>query len=140
MIGAMTMWRLMRWNVSLSDSVARSVTRPLAKKARYIRGNPPRDIVNRVRMLSISHLQKRFGERIAVYDVSFEVAPGETIGLLGPNGAGKTTTLSLISGLAQADSGSVSFQGQFLDHDANQLKRRTSRPISRMSRCWRCKS
>lgn len=75
-------------------------------------------------MLSISHLQKRFGERIAVDDVSFEVAPGETIGLLGPNGAGKTTTLSLISGLAQPDSGSVSFQGQFLDHDANQLKRR----------------
>ncbi len=38
-------------------------------------------------MLSITHLQKRFGERVAVDDVSFEVRSGETVGLLGPNGA-----------------------------------------------------
>ena len=74
-------------------------------------------------MLKVSHLRKRFGERIAVDDVSFEVGAGETIGLLGPNGAGKTTTLSMMCGLARPDGGSVSFQGQAVQ-DANQFKRR----------------
>jgi ABC-2 type transport system ATP-binding protein len=74
--------------------------------------------------LSISHLQKRFGDRLAVDDVSFEVRAGETIGLLGPNGAGKTTTLSMMSGLAQPDGGSVSFQGTILQPDSDELKRR----------------
>jgi ABC-2 type transport system ATP-binding protein len=75
-------------------------------------------------VLSISHLQKRFGDRVAVNDVCFEVPDGETVGLLGPNGAGKTTTLSMMSGIAQPDSGSVSFQGQLVHQDANRLKRR----------------
>lgn len=76
-------------------------------------------------MLSITHLKKRFGDRIAVDDVSFEVRAGETIGLLGPNGAGKTTTLSMLSGLTQPDGGSVSFGGELLHQDdAASLKRR----------------
>ena len=75
-------------------------------------------------MLCITHLQKRFGDRVAVDDVSFEVRAGETLGLLGPNGAGKTTTLSIMSGLARPDKGSVSFQGQAVHQDANHLKRR----------------
>jgi ABC-2 type transport system ATP-binding protein len=75
-------------------------------------------------LLSISHLQKRFGERVAVDDVSFEVRAGETIGLLGPNGAGKTTTLSMMSGIARPDGGSVSFDGQIVHQDANHLKMR----------------
>ena len=74
-------------------------------------------------LLSITHLQKRFGDRIAVDDVSFEVRAGETLGLLGPNGAGKTTTLSIMSGLVRPDKGSVSFQGQAVHQDANHLKR-----------------
>lgn len=75
-------------------------------------------------MLSISRLQKRFGDRIAVDDVSFEVREGETIGLLGPNGAGKTTTLSMMSGLSRPDGGSVSFRGRIVRQDAGDLKRR----------------
>jgi ABC-2 type transport system ATP-binding protein len=75
-------------------------------------------------VLSISHLQKRFGDRIAVDDVSFEVRAGETIGLLGPNGAGKTTTLSMMSGLVQPDGGSASFDGRPVQQDAEDLKRR----------------
>jgi len=74
-------------------------------------------------LLSITHLQKRFGDRVAVDDVSFEVRAGETLGLLGPNGAGKTTTLSIMSGLVRPDKGSVSFQGQAVHQDANHLKR-----------------
>lgn len=75
-------------------------------------------------MLSITRLQKRFGARIAVDDVSFEVRAGETVGLLGPNGAGKTTTLSIMSGLTQPDSGAVSFGGALVHQDADSLKRR----------------
>ncbi|HEV2701031.1 MAG TPA: ABC transporter ATP-binding protein [Steroidobacteraceae bacterium] len=73
-------------------------------------------------MLRVSHLQKRFGERIALDDVSFEIRAGETVGLLGPNGAGKTTTLAMISGLAQPDQGSVSYQDQPIARDASELK------------------
>ena len=79
--------------------------------------------VGRGYLLSITHLQKRFGDRLAVDDVSFEVRAGETLGLLGPNGAGKTTTLSIMSGLARPDKGSVFFQGQAVHQDANHLKR-----------------
>jgi ABC-2 type transport system ATP-binding protein len=73
-------------------------------------------------MLAVNHLQKRFGERTAVADVSFEIRSGETLGVLGPNGAGKTTTLAMICGLAQPDQGSVSFQGRLVHRDANELK------------------
>jgi ABC-2 type transport system ATP-binding protein len=75
-------------------------------------------------MLRVDHLHKRFGDRVAVDDVSFEVGAGETVGLLGPNGAGKTTTLSMMSGLGKPDTGSVSFNGQVVRQDADDLKRR----------------
>ena len=57
-------------------------------------------------------LRKRFGDRLAVDDVGFEVAAGECYGLLGPNGAGKTTTISLICGLLVGDGGEVTVAGQ----------------------------
>ena len=43
--------------------------------------------------LSVDHLSKHFGDRVAFDDVSFEVSQGEVFGFLGPNGAGKTTTV-----------------------------------------------
>jgi len=62
-------------------------------------------------MLTASHLTRRFGERLAVEDVSFELAAGEIFALLGPNGAGKTTTLRMLAGLIAPTSGSVRRQG-----------------------------
>ena len=56
-------------------------------------------------------LVKRFNDLVAVDGVDIEISPGETYGLLGPNGAGKTTTISMISGLLEPDSGSVSVNG-----------------------------
>ena len=62
-------------------------------------------------MLEATHLSRSFGTRLAVDDVSFRVAPGETYGLLGPNGAGKTTTIRLVCGLLSADTGEVTVAG-----------------------------
>ncbi len=69
-------------------------------------------------------LTRRFGDRVAVDDVSFSIAVGETYGLLGPNGAGKTTTISMIWGLLSRDAGTVEIDGLDLDHDPQGLKSR----------------
>ncbi len=58
-------------------------------------------------LITTSHLVKRYGENLAVNDVSFEVKAGEVFGFLGPNGAGKTTTIRMIVGLLQPSAGSV---------------------------------
>ena len=62
-------------------------------------------------MIEVTDLRKAFGSNQAVDGVSFSIKQGETFGLLGPNGAGKTTTLSMLVGILQADSGSVSVNG-----------------------------
>jgi len=60
----------------------------------------------------IAHsLVKRYGDKIAVKDVSFEVFGGEIFGFLGPNGAGKTTTIKMVVGLLQPTSGTVQVAG-----------------------------
>jgi ABC-2 type transport system ATP-binding protein len=61
--------------------------------------------------LSVDHLSKRFGDRVAVNDVSFSVGRGEVFGFLGPNGAGKTTTVRVLGTLLQPTSGSASVAG-----------------------------
>jgi ABC-2 type transport system ATP-binding protein len=58
--------------------------------------------------LSVTALSKSYGELRALSDVSFEAGEGEVIAILGPNGAGKTTLLSIIAGIQQATSGTVS--------------------------------
>ena len=61
--------------------------------------------------LSVRHLTKRFGARVAFEDVSFEVARGEVFGFLGPNGAGKTTTVRTLATLLTPSAGSASVAG-----------------------------
>jgi ABC-2 type transport system ATP-binding protein len=61
--------------------------------------------------LVVEHLSKRFGERLAVDDVSFTVAAGEVFGFLGPNGAGKTTTVRMLGTLISPTAGSASVAG-----------------------------
>jgi ABC-2 type transport system ATP-binding protein len=63
-------------------------------------------------LLTASHLSRRFGDRIAVEDVSFNLERGEIFALLGPNGAGKTTTLRILAGLIAPTSGSVLIDGE----------------------------
>lgn len=61
--------------------------------------------------LNVRHLHKRYGQHVAVDDVSFTVDEGEIFGIIGPNGAGKTTTVESIAGLRTPDSGSISVLG-----------------------------
>ena len=61
--------------------------------------------------LVASHLTRRFDSRVAVDDLSFELARGEIFALLGPNGAGKTTTLRMLAHLIRPTSGSVQVDG-----------------------------
>ena len=49
-------------------------------------------------MIEISNLTKRYGQKLAVDDVSFYVDRGEILGFLGPNGAGKSTTMNILTG------------------------------------------
>jgi ABC-2 type transport system ATP-binding protein len=63
-------------------------------------------------MIKAEHLSKKYGNIIALEDVSFEVEKGETFGLLGPNGAGKTTSIKVLCGLIKPDKGTVSLDGK----------------------------
>ena len=74
-------------------------------------------------VLRCDQLTRRFGDRTAVDNISFEVAPGETYGLLGPNGAGKTTTIRMVCGLLRRDGGSVTLRGEPLDQNTIAAKR-----------------
>lgn len=66
--------------------------------------------------LVVSHLQKRYGARTVVHDVSLRVEPGSVVGLLGPNGAGKTTCFYMVVGLVPMDGGSIVLDGQSIAH------------------------
>jgi len=61
-------------------------------------------------------LQKSYGSRKVVREVSLSVQKGEVVGLLGPNGAGKTTSFYMIVGLVRADAGEISIDGQSIEH------------------------
>jgi sodium transport system ATP-binding protein len=75
-------------------------------------------------MIVVDHVQKRFGEVIAVHDVSFVAADGAITAVLGPNGAGKTTTLRMITALVPPDAGRVSVDGADVGADVIAARRR----------------
>jgi ABC-2 type transport system ATP-binding protein len=73
-------------------------------------------------MIEVRGLSKRYGEKIAVNNLSFDVAPGKVTGFLGPNGAGKTTTMRLILGLDYPNAGSVTIDGKRYASLANPMR------------------
>jgi branched-chain amino acid transport system ATP-binding protein len=66
-------------------------------------------------LLAVDNLSKRFGGFVALQGISISVNRGERIGLIGPNGSGKSTLVNCICGTLQNETGSVSFDGQFID-------------------------
>ncbi len=66
--------------------------------------------------LEAAHLQKFYGSRKVVKDVSLTVRKGEIVGLLGPNGAGKTTSFYMIVGLVRASAGDITIDGKSIEH------------------------
>jgi ABC-2 type transport system ATP-binding protein len=85
----------------------------LLRRAAAQRREPPQ--ASGAPVLVVEHLTKRFGERVAVDDLSFGVAAGEVFGFLGPNGAGKTTTVRMLGTLIAPSSGSAVVAGLPLD-------------------------
>src|ERR1017187_9884254 len=73
-------------------------------------------------ILKVKDLRKVYGDKVAVDDISFEVATGEVFGILGPNGAGKTTTLEMIETLRPIDDGTVILDGVDVAKDPQKVK------------------
>jgi len=75
-------------------------------------------------MIEVRNLTKRYGDLIAVRDISFSAGPGQVLGFLGPNGAGKTTTMRIITGYMPATSGTVKVAGYDIFDDSYEVRKR----------------
>ena len=75
-------------------------------------------------VITVDHLHKNYGRRVAVDDLSFEVEEGEIFGILGPNGAGKTTTVECVQGLRVVDGGTIRVLGLNPMTEAAELRQR----------------
>lgn len=73
--------------------------------------------------LAIKNLVKKYGDTLAVSNVSFEVEQGELFGFLGPNGAGKTTAINCITGIAKINVGSISVFGHDVVKDYREARK-----------------
>lgn len=73
-------------------------------------------------MLRIEHYTKKFGDKVAVNDLSLHIAPGEIYGFIGHNGAGKTTTLKACAGILQFDDGDIFIDGTSIKKDPIKCK------------------
>ena len=74
-------------------------------------------------MLRIEHLTKRYGEKIAVDNLSLHIRPGEIYGFIGHNGAGKTTTLKSVVGILKFDAGTITIDGDSIQAEPVKCKR-----------------
>ncbi len=75
-------------------------------------------------MIEADRLTRRYGDFVAVDEVSFAIEPGEVVGLLGPNGAGKTTIMKMLTGFLEPSSGRVVVDGEELEGDPRAVQQR----------------
>lgn len=75
--------------------------------------------------IAITNLVKRYGDYLAVDNISLTIDSGKILGFLGPNGAGKTTTIKLLAGLLKPDKGSIIINGYNIDEQPEQCKLNT---------------
>ncbi|MEO8257608.1 MAG: ABC transporter ATP-binding protein [Acidobacteriota bacterium] len=83
--------------------------------------------------IAVSHLTRRFGDFVAVDDLSFDVEPGAIFGFLGSNGAGKSTTIRMLCGLLAPTSGTATVGGADVGRDPEGVKRRIGYMSQRFS-------
>jgi len=119
------MYHLLKWLISrLERRTAPASQEPVAVSAPggHVARPPDDDLVSPQKpavpsaghdavALSVRNLSKRFGNRVAFHDVSFDIGHGEVFGFLGPNGAGKTTTVRTLGTLIAPTSGSATVAG-----------------------------
>lgn len=74
-------------------------------------------------MITVEHLTKRYGDFLAVDDLSFEIDEGHVYGFLGPNGAGKSTTMNIMTGCLSATTGGVKIDGHDIFSEADRAKK-----------------
>ncbi|HLG76270.1 MAG TPA: ATP-binding cassette domain-containing protein, partial [Ktedonobacteraceae bacterium] len=74
-------------------------------------------------IIEVDHLTKRFGDHVAVNDISFTVESGEVFGLLGPNGAGKSTTIKMLTTLLSPSGGHARVNGYDIVHQTTAVRR-----------------
>ena len=75
-------------------------------------------------MIEVRNLTKRYGDLVAIRDISFTAATGQVLGFLGPNGAGKTTTMRIITGFMPATTGTVKVAGYDIFDDSYEVRKR----------------
>jgi ABC-2 type transport system ATP-binding protein len=75
-------------------------------------------------MIEVENLTKRFGETVAVDDISFQIPRGEVVGFLGPNGAGKTTTMRILTCYLPADEGTARIAGHDIIDEPVEVRKR----------------
>lgn len=76
-----------------------------------------------MKLLEVERLHKKYGDFVALHDVSFEVDAGEVLGLLGPNGAGKSTAMMILAGLRNSDGGEIRIRGERFSDDPPRFRR-----------------
>lgn len=73
-------------------------------------------------IIRVNSLTKKFGNFVAVNNISFNIKRGEILGFLGPNGAGKTTTIKMITGLLKISSGTIAIEGINVEREMEKVK------------------
>ena len=73
-------------------------------------------------IIEVENLVKKYGDKVAVNKVSFNIKKGELFSLLGVNGAGKTTTIKILTGVSKLTSGKVLINGKNIEKDINEIK------------------
>lgn len=74
-------------------------------------------------MIEVKNVTKKYGNKIAVDNISFEVKDGEVVGFLGPNGAGKSTTMNMITGFMEPTDGTIMINGNDISKKAKKAKK-----------------
>lgn len=74
-------------------------------------------------MITVEHLTKKYGDHLAVDDLSFTIEEGHVYGFLGPNGAGKSTTMNIMTGCLSATEGSVKIDGHDIFEEPEAAKK-----------------